>query len=201
MEEQRDFLQEFDKALKFLNDGNKLQILEQAVNNYIGSNADLSLPKFINFQMHLNELVGEHINVISHYFQEPMQFQYNGQFKQAFRRVEALKSLIHIHWNLISAAMVAPNRLKGNFFSFNETSPSDLLVTLINNDNNCFTTNVDFNGGLNLVNQLLENLTDKMNKGSNNIDIGTYEKFKSNADTFISRMEELTSTYYENAKK
>lgn len=197
MEEKKDFLQEFDKALKFLDSGNNLQILEQSINNYVTSNADLSIPKFINFQLHLNGVLGEHTGVISHYFQEPIQIPYNGQFKQAFRRVEALKRLVHVHWNLMSAAMVAPNKLKGNFFSLNETTPFDILITLINNDNSHFTTNVDFNGGVNFLNQLLENLTDKLHKGSNNIDTAPYVKFKSNVDNFITQMEEILRVHSE----
>jgi len=193
LEQIEKFLSDFEDALKFLSEGNNLQFLEQATNNFVlltGKEENVS--SYITYQVQLHQILGFHTMPILSFLKGEVNFEgFKSKNMTAYRRLELLKKVCSVYIVNAEKSLAMPNFLNYTFFSINDMQPNQVNMSLINNDSSTFKTSLDFNSGLNLMNQLLNNFEQKLHRGNNQIDmklVGEYKKF---TDEFNSRLEEV----------
>ncbi|PLR93172.1 hypothetical protein [Bacillus sp. T33-2] len=186
------FYSDFEQLITYLNESSNLNLLEQIINSYLGANQELSISKFVNFQLELSQVVGQHIGVIFHYFKNNNQIEYTGRYKEVFRRLENIKKRFVVHLTSMEGAMTTPHRLKGTLFSINDFYPHDLSITMMKFDNSYFTLFLDINAGMNLAAQLFENLTNKLGQGTNNIDANQFDELVRKFEKFSVLINEIS---------
>ncbi|MRG87019.1 hypothetical protein [Salinibacillus xinjiangensis] len=186
----RNFEEEFEKALQFLeqNQEDYLNIIEKITDNYIQSNANYSTNTYVNFQVHFFELLGVHANVILHYLKQDKPFNYNGQYTRAFRRIEKVRKISYFHLSQVDQVVVNPNKIKGTLFSYNEVHPWEMTMVALRQDGSSFNIAMDINDSMNMTSQLLDNIRGKLTNGSNNIDTNQYDNLINSFEEFKQSM-------------
>ncbi|MGG3573418.1 hypothetical protein ABES80_13165 [Bacillus gobiensis] len=193
MTEGKDFQQVLERAIDFLNKDSNLQIFEEFIKNHLISNSEHDTVKFMNFQIELTNFLGEHMNVLFQFLKANVIPQYTGRHKTIYKRILNLRHLSHLHFVFLDNSLTIPDRIKGNYVSFNESYPRDFLVTIINNNNKHFNSYMDFNGALNLVNSLISNLNKKFHQGSNDIDKQLIDEFNNEYDNLTKNLNAIIS--------
>jgi hypothetical protein len=193
------FKTDFENALSFLSQGQNLNLLEKLADNFVIANqSNHNSLSLINFQVNLLELFGEKANPIFSYLKNDIDVNYNSNHKQAFRRLENLRKLSKKHINNAEKALTLPNELHTAFFLYTERNPYDIKMTLVNNDQTSFSTEMDFNGGLNLVHDLLNNLDEKLKRGNNDINSELIESYREITNRFLDSLHNVLHENNEN---
>jgi hypothetical protein len=185
------FLNDLENALGILSQNNNLKILERITDNFISSSQGDNSTTFINFQIQLFELFDGHGNPILLFLKSDLQVKYNGKHKEAFRRLENLRKISRRYLNNGEKAISLPNELNTTFFLYSERHPIDIKMTLINNNQSSFSTEMDFNGALVLAYDLVNNLNDKLRKGNNNINPETVDNYRDMSNQFLDTLYSL----------
>lgn len=187
------FISDFEDALKFLSEGNNLQFLEHVTNNFVLSSGGSKINNnFITYQLQLHQVLQKHVMPIIAYLKGSINFEnYKSKYMPAYRRLELLKKTSSIHIANAEKSISLPEFLNFTFFSYNDFQPNQVNMTLINNDNNSFVTSLEINSAINLINQLLINFEDKLQRGNNKIDINQVSMYRELSDKFLNRIEEV----------
>lgn len=190
MAETRNFDKDFENALNFLErDGSEyLSVFESVTLNYLQSNASLSLSVYVDFQVHVFELLRENANVLLHYLKRDQKISYNGQFKSVFRRIEKLRKISYYHLKQIDTSINGASKIKGSMFSFQSIHPWEIQMVLLRQDGEFFSVSMDINDSLNLISQLMVNTKEKLQKGNNNIDTELYQELITNFEALKNTM-------------
>jgi len=192
LEEDKFFIENLEQAIEFLNGNNNLALFEDKVKSYMSSNADLNIAKYLNFQLELNMVLGNHIGVLFNYLKSNVEVPYSGRHKEVFRRLSNLRKLSQVHFILVDNALTNPNALKGVMVSHSGNYPTEALLTLTNNNNEYFQSHLNFDNMLSLTNAMLENMIQRFRAGNNNINSDLYNKeFKTKVDNFMTMMDNL----------
>lgn len=185
-------IEDLEVALNVIATNSNLQLLEKMTENFITmSQNGKNIDAFIVFQVQVFELLGRHAGVVINYLKSDGELPYNGKNKEAFRRLNNLRALSRIFHSNAEKAFASPNSLSTTLFSYNETNPHFITMVLINNNQTAFSSNLDFNSTINLINQLTLNLDEKIHKGVNNIDINYIDQFKEINTKFLGDLEEV----------
>jgi hypothetical protein len=174
------FQEDFNKGIAFLHEDNNLQVFEELTKMYLQSNTDYSVSKFIDYQVNIFNVFNKHAGVLLHFLKinNANEIKYGGPFNIVFKRLLTLRKMAHVHFVNIDNAISAPQKIKGNTFTYNNEHPHDLTASIIRNDGNYFKFSFNFNDGLNLATAIIENLVHKMDKGINNINREDYYRLK-----------------------
>lgn len=186
MSGERNFETDFEQALKFLNLDSNLEILENFVKSYLTSNAEYSNIKFINFQVTLNDFLGNHLSPIIHFLKTKQDLNYNGQHKQIYKRLLKLKRLSQLHLMMVESSVNSPNKLKANVISIDQNK--EVSLTLVNNNSANFQTFMDFNAALNLSLSLVSRLNNRLDLGEITIDENVLNGFLKEISDFNNKI-------------
>lgn len=190
----KDFIEDLENALGMLSQGSNLSVLEKLIDNFIiSSQGKENTVAFINFQIQLFENFEVHGNPLFLYMKSDLHVDYNGKYKQAFRRLENLRKVSGRYLSNAERSISLPNELSTTFFLYSDKHPNDLKMTLVNNDQSSFSTDIDFNGALNLVHDLINNLNDKLNKGNNSINPQIVDNYRDISNQFLGNVYRVIS--------
>jgi hypothetical protein len=191
-DQQKKFIEDLEASLNILSTKNNIQLLEKITENFIlmsqnGKNPDA----YIMYQVQVFNLLGQSAGPIINFLKSNLDFPYSGRHREAFRRIHNLRTLSGIFLNNAEKAYALPHSLATTFFSYNERYPHEITMMLLNNNQTAFSSNLDFNGALNLINQLLINLEQKLHRGHNNIEMEIVNQFKEANFKFSANLDEL----------
>ncbi|KLK98283.1 hypothetical protein XJ18_16485 [Bacillus pumilus] len=186
-----EYKQDLENMLTYLDEGNNIDYLEKLINNYVVANPEHDRIKFLNFRVELFQTLDKYSDVFLYYINQDDYLVYDGQYQSVLKRLEVLKKISRYNILQSDKAVNQPFALKANIVSFNRKTPEEMLLTLINNNSESFETYLDFNGTVNVVSSLIENLNEKYDYGSNTIDASLVDRLKGNFDLFIGRYEEI----------
>lgn len=186
------FVEDLEAAINFLAANSNLQLLEKMTENFIStSQSGKNLNAYVIYQVQVYELLGTHAGVVINYLKSEGDLPYNGRNKEAFRRLTNLRTLSKVFYTSAEKAFAQPNSLSTTLFTYNDINPHFITMMLINNDQTAFTSNLDFNDTLNLINQLLINLEQKLHKGANNIEAPLIDQFKEVNFNFLANIDNI----------
>lgn len=186
-----DYKTELEEMLQYLNIGSNIDYLEKVINNYVVANSEHDKIKFLNLRVELIQCLEIHTDTFLFYMNQNDLPIYEGEYQSVFKRLEALKRISRYNILQSDKALSQPFALKANIVSFSSKTPEDILLTLVNNNSESFETYLDFNGTLNVVNSLIENLNKKYDIGVNTIDAYLVDQLNKNFDSFMKKFKEI----------
>lgn len=175
--------EDLDKALALLSEGKNLQLMEDIVNLFVNQSR-YNVFSYVTLQVQLAQNFEENTGIILAILKGQVTINnYQGRYKEAYRRLAYLSQISNIHINNAEKAISLPDHLSNVFFSFNEVSPFLMLMILTNNNGDSYRVTMDFNSALNLVNTTLSNLIQQLSRSNKDISLDLINQFRENSGT------------------
>lgn len=186
------FEEDFNRLLQYIRENNLMNILEKSIENFSIYESSNQVGKYVNFQLQLFSLINTNTPVLLHYLKtQTANFIPEKSDREIFQRLERLKGLCHMTLIDMDQVVNNPTKIKGNLFSYSPDNPYNISATLIRFDGQEFNFTMDFNSGLQLTMALTENLVNKFNNGSNNIDRNLFNEYRNSTLQLINLIENL----------
>ncbi|WP_346877106.1 hypothetical protein [Clostridium sp. UBA5712] len=191
--DKNEFLKKYNLLLKHIESNNLISSLEEAYSVVFKSTSNIAaLGKLNNILLMIFEGDMEYFNIFNTYMQDiniiyPNQSTVNKQLNARLKKIKILYTDITMS---INSAINDPFNVSTISCSIINNSPI-INITLVRNDGKDFSSSLDFNSMINIINRFTEALNRKLVSGNNAIDIRMMNeyievtnKFKDNIEDF-----------------
>lgn len=186
----KDFKSDFSKALEIINENRNLSLIEKATEIFAVSESNQE--NYVNFQLQLLSIIGtDYTPALMHYFKTGEEFTPEKNQRTTYATIRNIRLLISNKLNTIEQSLSNPFKITSNMFTYSDESPHHLLSTFVRGDGTDFKFLMSFNDGLLLLTSLMNNLSDKFDKGANTIDRNIYYQFKETSEKFQGKIDNL----------